>query len=111
MVSNHNRHYPSEGGFNCEDETRWAEGCCKVTTECDLRGRLEGMVGKIDDMSNEYKERNLVERKGIEGCPSVNGLMNEYYTGYPSRDDQGIQALLIIGGLVMLYVACNMCTK
>ena len=54
-----------------------------------------------------YKYTNLVERKGIDYKPSIQGLMIEYQEKYPSKDFDISGFLIILSLLLLCVVSVN----
>lgn len=109
LVIQHNRHYPIHGNASCET---YEQGCYQIETECDIRVRfLDVEDGSSDDIQlykknihMGYKYTNLVERKGIDYKPSIQGLMFEYQEKYPSRGFDGSGILILLLSLLICIV-------
>ena len=99
LVIQHNRHYPIHGNASCET---YDQGCYQIETECDIRVHFLDVEDGPEDGSEDgseddiqlymknihmgYKYTNLVERKGFDSKPSIQGLMIDYQEKYPSKD-------------------------
>ena len=109
LVIQHNRHYPIHGNASCET---YEQGCYQIETECDIRVRfLDVEAGSEDDIQlykrnihMGHKYTSLVERKGIESKPSIQGLMIDYQEKYPSKDFD-IAGFITLLSLLLLCVA------
>ena len=61
------------------------------------------------NVNGGIKYTNLVERIGIEGKPSITGLMYEYLYKYPSKDFDSAGVLFGFSILALIVMCSNAC--